>query len=223
MILLRWLRNGLRYVRIKQSYYYSTGTSRDAIHKGGSSENSGNLSKMEQLYVDTSPVNASKDGVGHFFLAAPRIHQLIDMIDKEIENCKSNLQEEVSRRQKYIVDQKRRSHNYQLFIQKYFAYALRYGVLELEKGPNGVLSVKQKTNANESEPNSPKVDTVVPTSDKKDKENKESNVVPNGVAKQHSGSNGKQSSSIVGTAAVRPAVSPLLSENRRKNKVPKRR
>ena len=214
--------------RSKSSYDHAFSSHSSGVlntnHKDKGVDNSaGNLSKMEQLYVDTSPANVSKEGVGHFFLAAPRIHQLIDMIDKEVENCKVNLQEEVLRRQKYVVDQKRRSHNYQLFIQKYFAYALRYGVLEMEKGPNAVLSVKQKTVTCESEPNSPKGDSAV-LSDKKDKENKDSVTVSNGVAKKHSGgSNAKQNPSLVGTASVRPAVSPLLSENRRKNKVPKRR
>ena len=128
-------------------------SSAHSVHTNLLALNGASNCKMEQLFVDTqTQSNGSethKDGSGHFFLAAPKIRQLIELIDEEVENCKNNLKEEIARRQKYVIDQKRRSHNYQQFIQKYFAYALKYGLIDIEKS-SGMYRIKQKSSSSDS-------------------------------------------------------------------------
>jgi hypothetical protein len=90
-------------------------------------------SKFDELFVDTT---AKEFAGGHFFLTSPKIFQLFQMLDEEISKCETSLSEEIATRKRYLIEHKRRSNNYSLFIHKYFAYAVKYGLLDAEKLAN---------------------------------------------------------------------------------------
>ena len=174
-----------------------------------------NSCKMEQLFVDTQSENntsdSNKDGSGHFFLAAPRIHQLMELIDKEIETCRSNLKEEMAKRQKYVVDQKRRSHNYQDFILKYFAYALKYGLFDVEK-TTGSYTIKQRSSDESSDSSMAKTDLNSSKDKNSDQckslsgQSSNSNHLQNGTA-----SNGSNHNSSTSSGTKPPSKTSALS------------
>merc|ERR1712226_1567389 len=181
----------------------STSSFRPSLPDAKNSQAVSSNDKMEQLYVDTQSPNQStfdtqKDGNGHFFLAAPKIHQLIELIDQEVLNCKTNLKEEVARRQKYVIDQKRRSHDYQLFIQKYFAYALKYGLIDIEK-TSGVYKIKHRNSGSGGGSCESGSDSSVAKSDTNNSKSKE---------KDHNSSSKSQNanSSVITTASEKSAL-----------------